>query len=46
MLRAPSNPPWDGMPDNAISYGSPVDLIGSYRDIARAICAACVVQHS
>ena len=46
MVRTPSNPPWDEMPKNAINYGSPVDLIGGSRDIARGICAACVVGNS
>lgn len=43
MVRSPSNSPWDGMPKNAISFGSPVDLIGDFRAIARGICAACAV---
>jgi hypothetical protein len=28
------------MPENAISYDGPIDLIGSPSEIAQAICAA------
>lgn len=46
MVRSPANPPWHEMPNNAINYGNPVDLVGGTGDIARAIRAACVVQNS
>lgn len=46
MVRSPSNSQWGNMPQNAISFGSRVDLIGDFRVIARGICAACAVQIS
>lgn len=43
MVRTPSDSRWGDMPKNAISFGSPIDLIGDFRAIARGICAACAV---
>jgi two-component system chemotaxis response regulator CheB len=46
MVRSPFNPPWDGMPNNAINFGSPIDLIGDFKAIALGMAAACGVRHS
>ncbi|AWI91738.1 chemotaxis protein CheB [Methylobacterium sp. DM1] len=40
MVVTPARPPERGMPENAIAYDGPIDLIGSPSEIARAICAA------
>ena len=40
MVVTPARPPEQGMPENAISYDGPIDLIGSPSEIAQAICAA------
>ena len=40
MVVTPVQPPEQGMPENAISYDGPIDLIGSPSEIAQAICAA------
>jgi two-component system chemotaxis response regulator CheB len=40
MVLTPARPLEQGMPENAISYGGPIDLIGSPSEIAQAICAA------
>jgi two-component system chemotaxis response regulator CheB len=41
MVLTPSGPPQRGMPENAISYDGPIDLIGTPERIARGICMAC-----
>jgi two-component system chemotaxis response regulator CheB len=41
MVLTPAAPPQRGMPENAISYDGPIDLIGDPRRIAQGICAAC-----
>jgi two-component system, chemotaxis family, protein-glutamate methylesterase/glutaminase len=46
MVRSPSNPPWDAMPNNAINFGSPVNLIGDFKAIAFGIRAACGMRNS
>lgn len=40
MVVTPARPPERGMPENAIAYDGPIDLIGSPSEIAQAICAA------
>jgi two-component system chemotaxis response regulator CheB len=40
MVLTPDSLGSPGMPENAISYDGPVDLIGSFRVIAAAICDA------
>lgn len=40
MVVTPARPPEQGMPENAISYDGPIDLIGSRSEIAQAICSA------
>jgi two-component system chemotaxis response regulator CheB len=40
MVVTPAWPTERGMPENAISYDGPIDLIGSPSEIAQAICAA------
>jgi chemotaxis response regulator CheB len=40
MVLTPGRPPGRGMPENAISYDGPIDLIGDPRRIAEGICAA------
>jgi two-component system chemotaxis response regulator CheB len=44
MVLTPSAPPMKGMPENAINFDGPIDLIGSPITIAKGICEA--VQHS
>ena len=39
MVVTPARPTEQGMPENAISYDGPIDLIGSPSEIAQAICA-------
>ena len=41
MVLTPGRSPQQGMPENAISYDGPIDLIGDPQRIAKAICAAC-----
>jgi two-component system chemotaxis response regulator CheB len=43
MVLTPGGPP-KGMPENAIGYDGPIDLIGSPRRLAEGICAACATQ--
>ena len=43
MVLTPGAAPQRGMPENAISYDGPIDLIGDPRRIAQGICAACAV---
>ncbi|MGU3340969.1 chemotaxis protein CheB [Methylobacterium mesophilicum] len=40
MVVTPARPPEQGMPENAISYDGPIDVIGSPSEIAQVICAA------
>ena len=40
MVVTPARPPEHGMPENAIAYDGPIDMIGSPFEIAQAICAA------
>jgi chemotaxis response regulator CheB len=40
MVLTPAKPPERDMPQNAIDYDGPINLIGSSYEIARAICAA------
>jgi two-component system chemotaxis response regulator CheB len=40
MVVTPTRPPEHGMPENAIAYDGPIDVIGSPFEIAQAICAA------
>lgn len=40
MVLTPARPPKRGMPENAIAYSGPIDLIGSPVEIAQAICDA------
>jgi two-component system chemotaxis response regulator CheB len=44
MVLIPSLAQGRGMPENAIQYDGPVDLIGNPRQIAHAIHEACVMQ--
>jgi two-component system chemotaxis response regulator CheB len=44
MVLTPGSPP-KGMPENAIGYDGPIDLIGSPRRLAEGICAACGRQN-
>jgi len=44
MVLTPGRPPRHGMPENAIDYDGPIDLIGSPLEIAQALCVA--VQQS
>jgi chemotaxis response regulator CheB len=46
MVLTPGHPPLRGMPENAINYDGPIDLIGDPRRIAEGICAACRLQKS
>jgi two-component system chemotaxis response regulator CheB len=46
MVLTPSHLAEKGMPENAISYDGPIDLIGDPRQIAEGICAACQSQKS
>src|SRR3954454_1691009 len=41
MVLTPGRSPERGMPENAISYDGPIDLIGDPLQIAEGICAAC-----
>jgi hypothetical protein len=41
MVLTPVHPSQKGMPENAISYDGPIDLIGGPQRIAEGICAAC-----
>jgi two-component system, chemotaxis family, protein-glutamate methylesterase/glutaminase len=45
MVLTPAAPPEKGMPENAIGYDGPIDLIGSPRRLAEGICAACATQN-
>ena len=40
MVVTPARPSEQGMPENAISYDGPIDLIGSPSEIVQAICTA------
>jgi two-component system chemotaxis response regulator CheB len=40
MVLTPCPAAFSGMPENAITYDGPIDLIGSPSEIARAICEA------
>ncbi|GEP06307.1 chemotaxis protein CheB [Methylobacterium oxalidis] len=40
MVLTPDALPLRGMPENAIAYDGPINLIGSPAEIAQAICAA------
>jgi two-component system chemotaxis response regulator CheB len=44
MVLTPAHPSGPGMPENAISYGGPIDVVGNPRHIAHAICAICMAQ--
>jgi two-component system, chemotaxis family, protein-glutamate methylesterase/glutaminase len=46
MVRSPSNPPWDEMPNNAIAFGNPIGLVGGFQAIARGICAMSALPNS
>src|SRR3954451_14788189 len=46
MVLTPGRSPERGMPENAISYDGPIDLIGDPLQIAEGICAACRSQKS
>lgn len=41
MVLAPSTAPGNGMPESAIDFAGPIDLIGDLRLIAPGICAVC-----
>jgi two-component system chemotaxis response regulator CheB len=41
MVLTPRRSPQRGMPENAISYDGPIDLIGGPWRIAEGVCAAC-----
>jgi two-component system, chemotaxis family, protein-glutamate methylesterase/glutaminase len=41
MVLTPAAPPKLGMPENAINYDGPIDLIGAPHQIAGGIIAAC-----
>lgn len=41
MVLTPTHQPHRGMPENAISYDGPIDLIGDPQRIAKGICTAC-----
>lgn len=43
MVLTPSAPPTKGMPENAINFDGPIDLIGNPITIAKGICQA--VKH-
>ena len=43
MVLTPAGPPERGMPENAIKFDGPHQL-GSSKEIAEAICAACWSQ--
>jgi two-component system chemotaxis response regulator CheB len=44
MVLASGRSPQRGIPENAISYDGPIDLIGDLRCIAEGIYAACGPQ--
>ena len=44
MVLTPAGPSERGMPENAIKFDGPISLIGSSKEIAEAICAACWSQ--
>jgi two-component system chemotaxis response regulator CheB len=44
MVLTPVDPPGKGMPENAISYNGPVDLIGNPGRLAEGIRAACASE--
>jgi two-component system chemotaxis response regulator CheB len=46
MVLTPVHSPQKGMPENAISYDGPIDLIGNAQRIAEGIRAACGSQKS
>jgi two-component system chemotaxis response regulator CheB len=46
MVLTPSHSPKKGMPENAIRYGGPVDLIGAPKRIAEKIYATCGSRES
>ena len=46
MVLTPSAGAGRGMPENAIAYDGPIDLIGNPRQIAHAINEACMTQKS
>jgi two-component system chemotaxis response regulator CheB len=45
MVLTPAALPQRGMPENAIGYDGPINLIGSPLRIAEAICSACKSKH-
>jgi two-component system, chemotaxis family, protein-glutamate methylesterase/glutaminase len=46
MVLTPAHEREKGMPENAISFDGPIDLIGGPQRIAEGICAACEPQKS
>jgi two-component system chemotaxis response regulator CheB len=46
MVLTSTHPLKKGMPENAISYDGPIDLVGNPQRIAEGICAACGSQKS
>ena len=46
MVLTPQSPPQQGMPENAIRFDGPIDLVGYPLRIAQGICAACGAQKS
>jgi two-component system, chemotaxis family, protein-glutamate methylesterase/glutaminase len=46
MVLTPEHSSQPGMPENAINYDGPIDLIGDPWRIAEGICAACQSQKS
>ncbi len=42
MVLKPTGTPVQGMPENAIAYDGPIDVVGSPDEIARAIVAAVI----
>ncbi len=46
MVLTPAAPPQRGMPENAISYDGPIDLIGNPRHLAQGISAVCAARNS
>ena len=46
MVLTPARSSQRGMPENAISFDGPIDLVGDPRRIAEGICAACGARNS
>ena len=46
MVLTPATPQEPGMPENAIGYDGPIDVIGSPGRLAEAICEVCAAQTS